>query len=319
MSRCRWLWPAALMQVLACGARSELSTDDTGDRSVVDAGALMQNDVRVEARPDRIVPDCTGVAATCGAAQNQNCCARHRVPPGHSTRRGLTVGVLNLMEVDDYEVTVGRFRQFVSAYPPSLPEEAGDGVGASFGFSWPEVWKAAAYELREELMISLRCSDERETWTDDPEDNEALPITCVDWPHAVAFCAWDGGRLITFREWGYIAVGGDEERPAPWGSAPADCEHANMFIREYGYCSGGDGAALRVGSKSPTGDGRWGQSDLFGNVAEWVAAAPLDGDGEFGWTAMGGNFLSGPKAEQKSGGSSVVGFRCGRDAIGPGD
>jgi sulfatase modifying factor 1 len=32
---------------------------------------------------------------------------------------------------------------------------------------------------------------------------------------------------------------------------------------------GGPTAAI-VGSKSPTGDGKWGQADLSGNVREWV-------------------------------------------------
>jgi formylglycine-generating enzyme required for sulfatase activity len=48
-----------------------------------------------------------------------------------------------------------------------------------------------------------------------------------------------------------------------------DCSYVNY--NEGAYCVDPPlGAANRVGSESPTGDARWGHSDLAGNVWEWT-------------------------------------------------
>jgi formylglycine-generating enzyme required for sulfatase activity len=93
---------------------------------------------------------------------------------------------------------------------------------------------------------------------------------CATWFEGFAFCAWDGGRLLTNAEWNYAAAGGDEQRVYPWSTPPSstllDTSHASY-----------EGASLRtVGGYSPAGDGRWGQSDLAGSLWEMV----LDDHGE---------------------------------------
>lgn len=116
-----------------------------------------------------------------------------------------------------------------------------------------------------------------QTWTDTADGNDNRPINCVNWYEAMAFCAWDGGRLPTEAEWNYVAAGGDEQRAYLWSVPPSsldlDSSHA-------GYWDGttciGDGKPgcqttdlVLVGSK-PAGDGRWDHSDLVGNVYNWV-------------------------------------------------
>lgn len=115
-------------------------------------------------------------------------------------------------------------------------------------------------------------------------DNEDRPINCLSWYEAMAFCVWDGGYLPTVSEWNYAAAGGGEQRAYPW-SIPAtslklDGSHASY---NDGVNCVGDGMAgcavtdlLVVGTR-PAGDGRWGQSDLAGNVIEML----LDWDGAY--------------------------------------
>ena len=61
------------------------------------------------------------------------------------------------------------------------------------------------------------------TWTPSPVSGSAsqenLPINCVDWAEAYAFCIWDGGFLPSEAEWEYAAAGGSLQLDYPWGSA----------------------------------------------------------------------------------------------------
>ena len=57
------------------------------------------------------------------------------------------------------------------------------------------------------------------TYTPQPSQNDNLPVSCVSWTEAYAFCIWDGGFLPSDAEWGYAAAGGSAQREFPWGSA----------------------------------------------------------------------------------------------------
>jgi formylglycine-generating enzyme required for sulfatase activity len=92
--------------------------------------------------------------------------------------------------------------------------------------------------------------------------SDNLPIDHVTWYESFAFCAWDQGWLVTEAQWNYAAAGGSEQRVYPWSTDPQaaeDCAHANDACL---------GSPLPVGSKSTIGDGRWGHSDLAGNLLE---------------------------------------------------
>src|SRR5262249_1934838 len=137
------------------------------------------------------------------------------------------------------------------------------------------------------LMASLKCSagvnggttTMFDTWTDSVGQNETRPINCVTWYEAMAFCAWDGGYLPTEAEWNYAATGGRDQPADVWSTPPSsvsvDPTRGSYYSDNSPTGCIGDGNAactladlLPVGSK-PAGDGKWGQSDLFGNVEEW--------------------------------------------------
>lgn len=217
---------------------------------------------------------CAGLPATCGGTKD--CCATANVPGGTFSRANnasypATVGDFAL---DVYEVTVGRFRRFVDAGKGTKAAPPADGAGAHPKIpdsGWTSAFTAMLPATTADLKTALACDPSYPMWTNAPGANEAKPMTCVSWWEALAFCAWDGGRLPTEAEWNYAAAGGSEQRTFPWGGA-IDAAKAS-------YDCTGDGSAAQactfadlrpVGSYSPQGDGKWGHADLVGNVWEWV-------------------------------------------------
>lgn len=283
-------------------------------------------------------PSCRALGSTCGPAAGGSCCASAAVPGGTFARSydgvfhtDATVGAATVsgFRLDTYLVTVGRFRAFVEAGQGTraAPPEAGTGAHARIaGSGWDPAWNDSLVEAGG-LPTALACGGE--TWTDAAGDNENLPINCVSWFEAFAFCAWDGGFVPTEAEWNYAAAGGDEQRVYPWSSPPTS---AAIDDGDAVYC--GNTCALQpVGSRSPAGDGRWGQADLAGGVWEWNLdwmqdyAEPCDdcavvGAGTYR-IARGGGFKSLPEvlrvAERVWGTpserDSFFGVRCARPAL----
>jgi formylglycine-generating enzyme required for sulfatase activity len=134
------------------------------------------------------------------------------------------------------------------------------------GSGWNANWNTKLPVDTIALKQALKCHAAYQTWTDHPADNERKPANCLDWYTAFAFCAWDGGRLPTEAEWNYAAAGGSEQRYYPW-SIPAT---STTVDDSYTVYCGGTCKVQDVGSKSPKGDGKWGQSDLAGNAWEWT-------------------------------------------------
>ena len=173
--------------------------------------------------------------------------------------------------LDKYEITVGRFRQFVNEGMGTQASPPASGAGAHpliAGSGWDSAWNTNLPANSAALTTALKCHPTYLTWTDTAGSNESRPVNCLNWYTAFAFCAWDGGRLATEAEWNYAAAGGSEQRYYPW-SSPATSTTIDDSYAVYCPnfpCSG----VQNVGSKSPTGDGRWGQSDLAGNVREWT-------------------------------------------------
>lgn len=233
---------------------------------------------------------CAALRPSCGVA-NEDCCSAGAVPGGFYFRSYDVAGepgsgdrkspaTVSAFRLDKYEVTVGRFRAFVEAGAGTQARPPSSGQGAHVaiaGSGWDEAWNKGLAGNKEALVSQLRCAPVFQTWTDSPAGNERRPMNCVTWFEAAAFCAWDGGFLPTEAEWNYAAAGGDEQRAYPW-SKPATSVQIDPTRASFAISPDcvGDGAPhcsltdlIEVGSK-PVGVGRWGHSDLSGNVSEWV-------------------------------------------------
>ncbi len=261
--------------------------DDGGPDSTIDGARDSAADCGTESSDVR---SCAAGAAGqdhCGAAGCESCCASHQVPGGTFDRSydGLTEGyesaaypaTVSAFRLDAYEITVGRFRPFVAAVIDGWLPEVGAGkhlhlnhgkglaaTGGGFETGWDDAWSSTLATTASAWDGNLSGG----TWTAKPGSHEDLPITEIDWTEAYAFCIWDGGFLPSEAEWNYAAAGGNEQRARPWsqayppGSTAIACTDAN-----YSDCPAG--GANAVGSESPAGDGKWGQTDLAGNAWEW--------------------------------------------------
>ncbi len=222
---------------------------------------------------------CKNLAKRCGAESNEDCCTSPIVESAPVRNAGSAPREIGNFRLDKFEVTVGRFREFIKRYPQNRPE-AGQGYHPRIPQSgWKPQWDAMLPVDQDALLSRLHCSETLSTWTDVATNREFLPINCVDWYLAFAFCAWDDGRLPTEAEWLYAAEGGDRGRILPWSNPPddrlIDFNHASYDCLADGsdrwQCALTD--ILAVGSRSPDGNGFFGQSDLAGSMREWTLDA----------------------------------------------
>ncbi len=243
-----------------------------------------------------VAASCVALPATCGSDGQQSCC-ESPVVTGGTFDRGYDVGTdmaypdmthpatLSTFRLDKYEVTVGRFRRFVAAGmgTQANPPPAGAGARTLNGIAnqggWDPTWNASLAADTGGLAAAAKCNTGYGTWTDTAGANENRPINCITWYEAMAFCTWDGGYLSTEAESGYAAAGGSLQRAYPWSNPPSgiaiDCTVANYGGASWPSTACIGAGANIVGSLSPQSDGLWGQTDLAGNVWEWL----LDGYG----------------------------------------
>ncbi|HEX3696040.1 MAG TPA: formylglycine-generating enzyme family protein [Polyangia bacterium] len=258
--------------------------------------------------PDTIVGDDEGPAScsvpgeglsNCGP--NQESCCKSLPVVGGTYNRTFTVmagqpmgladpATLSTFRLDKYEVTVGRFRRFVSAWnngagftPPAgsgKHTHLNGGLGLAnggAGGSNESGWIASDDNRIAPTDDNLGSCQAYATWTPSPSSQEKLPINCVNWWEAYAFCIWDGGFLPSEAEWKYAAAGGNRQLQFPWGSTDPGTENQYAI---YGCCypagagSCTDAWCTGAGNIAPVGTaslgaGLWGQMDLAGSFWEW--------------------------------------------------
>ncbi|MEB2312890.1 MAG: SUMF1/EgtB/PvdO family nonheme iron enzyme, partial [Polyangiaceae bacterium] len=181
----------------------------------------------------------------CGSGGNESCCTS-RLVKGGTFYRGYTEppgstgyktkdypATVADFRLDEYEVTVGRFRKFVEAWVDGWRPVAGagkhthlngglglvnGGAGGGNEPGWDASWSSELAQSTVDWDTNLACYSGYETWTPSAGGNENRPINCASWYELQAFCIWDGGFLPSETEWHYAASGGSEQRKYPWGN-----------------------------------------------------------------------------------------------------
>jgi cysteine-rich repeat protein len=271
---------------------------------------------------------CVGLANGCGQFGANDCCAAPTVTGGVDSF-GVNVATFAL---DKYEVTVGRFKNFINAYggPPANGAGANPSMSDS-GWQSP-AWNSSIAANKAGLTSAVQCSSTYQTYTSTAV-NDFLPMNCVSWYEALAFCAWDGGFLPSNHQWLYAARGGEVGWTYPWGFTPVPTDKLDSTADYANYGCMGDGSApntcafgdiLRVGQK-PAGTGKYGQLDLAGSMFEWTmdpCVGECEGPDAPYRPVLGGSFAAAastlslsPDGVFVTGASthgSGAGFRCAR-------
>jgi formylglycine-generating enzyme required for sulfatase activity len=233
---------------------------DAGD-SPLDMPDEASTDVSILVRP---TPSCP--------VPSETGCARVLVPGGTFVlgsdadtsaapqQPDMTVGTLVF---DAAEVSVARFRRFSDEIDHTV---ASGSMPADVHIRYPNGAElvVAGTHLAPPLRSTLLACNPLDGTADEH------PMNCVDWYAAMAFCAWDGGRLPTEAEWEHAARYAGEPaggRTYPWGEASpvGRCDLAQWAI-----CPGADGRSTRRVQSLSLGQ-VMGIYDFAGNVNEWVA------------------------------------------------
>lgn len=228
--------------------------------------------------------------------------------------------------IDEHEVTVGQFAEFVAATNYVTEAER---------FGWSVV-----FDLKTGEWSRVDGANWRRPEGGESEVHSDEPVVQVSWADANAYAKWAGKRLPTEAEWEFAARGGLVGKKYSWGDElrPGGKSVANWWqgvFPEKNTAEDGFIERAKVKSFPPNGYGIY---DTTGNVWEWTAdwydeeyyrrSPSVDPKGpETGTekTIRGGswmcaeNFCTNYRVAARShaspdSGLNNLGFRCVRDA-----
>ncbi len=208
------------------------------------------------------------------------------VPPGTFTflfadQQTVTATFTHGIFMDVTEVTVAQFTAWVNGgrVKPNDGQSLDPSGPYQNAIYWKSSWNTTTDQ--ETYKAGNGCQYGQDIFTDGTEvmyvaptygtTPDTVPINCVNWYQAVAYCASVGKRLATQAEFQYEATGRGHGYTYPWGDAPdpTDCSRA-IWIGDGGLNGyNGCGFPVPVGS-APLGKSLDGVLDLEGSVEEWI-------------------------------------------------
>jgi formylglycine-generating enzyme required for sulfatase activity len=214
--------------------------------------------------------------------------------------------------IDSTEVTEAQYQEFLDAKIPTSTQPSICAANASFN---------------PDITPTNQCSD----MPFNPTKNPTLPVACVDWCDALAYCKWAGKRLC-----GGIGRDGGNVVYPDMNTATLDqwfnaCSNEGTLNYPYGdtydaqTCDGVEymkKQRVNVASLPGCVGGSPGIFDMSGNVAEWeYSCLDASADGSVLCNTRGGSFseLSGQLLciqgdyQPRNGAEYNVGFRCCAD------
>lgn len=193
--------------------------------------------------------------------------------------------------MDEHEVTVGQFLEFVKA--------TGYQTVAEYDIDWEELKKQlpegtpkpSVDQLKAGAMV-FHYADKNATkdnlgnwWTftqgaswknpngktTDIQQILNQPVTQVSWYDALAYAKWAGKRLPTEAEFEYAMRGGNSNTMYPWGNEKlSDKSMGNFLQGEFPYSNTAKDGFEYVSPVKSFAPNAYGLYDIAGNVWEWT-------------------------------------------------
>ncbi len=209
------------------------------------------------------------------------------------------VAIVKGFDIAKYPVTVAEFAQFVdSGGYDDL--QWWDGTRDLIVGKRDEPWYPRADRRNPAISRESIAEHRDEPWGwEQQTEKRNHPVSGVSWYEAKAYCRWRTEqeraapnhlrepiviRLLSEAEWEFVARGGGEDRPYPWGT------HENSHEMRANYFDGERVRGTTPVGLHPHGATPEGVLDMAGNVWEWVEDAEAGEDNEALRVLRGGSF-----------------------------
>lgn len=179
----------------------------------------------------------------------------------------LSAALTHSFAIDRTEVSVARFRKWLDGAHAKPDDGASLDPGGPYEqvMRWRKDWNS---------QLSLQCMQGPASYgapSTLSRDSGTLPVSCVNWFDAAAFCASEGLRLPSELEWQYTVTSGGERFFWPWVdtlTTTLDCDHVIFDFGALGRDGGGCG--FPDAGPAEAGATVQGVLDLSGRLFEWV-------------------------------------------------